>query len=600
MNRRDFVKTAGAGALGAGAPSLVSCLPAGETVGRRSVGGRPNVILVLTDDQGYGDVGYNGNKIIRTPNLDRFAREGVEFSQFYASPCCTPTRAALLTGRQAYRLNVTWVGQPLHPDELAMSEAFKAAGYATGCFGKWGNLGTYYPLRAMDRGFDRTVVHLKGQFSPPHNKTCYFDPILQVDGEERPFDGYCNDVWFDEAEAFIERNSRRPFFVYIPTNLPHLPAQVPKEYSDLYKDKVCHDQAERVYGMVTHIDERFGRLMSKLDDLGIRDDTIVIFLSDNGGVWERDKVYTAGLRGKKGTVYEGGIRVPCLMGWPARFPGGSRIDRVAAHVDIMPTLLEAAGITPPREVKFDGVSLMPLLTGRTAHDDWPGRTLVMQGYPTGTPQPRRCFMVRNQRYKLVQGVGNKRTGYPSAKPVPEDVFRYELFDMDADPGERSDIAHKHPALVEKMKAQYEAWFKDVSSNPGFTRERAVTQVGSSKQPRVRLQTYGGMKIDVVHAGDYRVTLEPFGRIKWAKGDVWVGGPFVAKASGHASFRRGDVEVKKPVEAGATRCVFDRVPLSAGEKGFRATFTVAGEKVFGGKDAKGDVRGPLHVTFERLD
>ncbi|MHC4250594.1 MAG: arylsulfatase [Planctomycetota bacterium] len=562
--------------------------------------GRPNVILVLTDDQGYGDVGYNGNKITRTPNLDRFAREGVEFSRFYASPCCTPTRAALMTGRQSFRLNVTWVGQPLHPDELAMSEAFKAAGYATGCFGKWGNLGTHYPLRAIDRGFDRVVVHLKGQFSPPHNKTCYFDPILQVDGEERQLKGYCNDIWFDEAEAFIERSLGRPFFVYLATNLPHLPAQVPTEYSDPYKDKLCHDQAERVAGMVTHIDKRFGRLLAKLDALGVRDDTIVIFLSDNGGVWTRDLVYTAGLRGKKGTIYEGGIRVPCVMDWPGRFVAGRKIDRIAAHVDIMPTLLEATGVKPEREVEFDGVSLMPLLTGSVAQADWPDRTLVMQGYPTGTPQRRRCYMVQNQRYKLVQPIGNKHSGHPSAKPIPEDVFRYALYDIEADRGENNDIAARHPEIVAKMKAEYEAWFDDVSTDPGFTRKRPVMQVGAPQQTKTRFQTYGGMVIDVRHEGDYRITVEPFGKVKWAPGDRWVGGPFVAKAPGRATFRRADTRVSSDVQAGATKCVFERVPLKAGVKGFQVDFTVAGKKVYGGRDADNDVQGPLHVTFERLD
>lgn len=182
MDRRAFLKTAG---FAAALPILPGYSAVSKQLSVKTTDRKPNVIVVLTDDQGYGEVGYNGNPIIKTPNLDKFAEDNVIFSQFYTSPVCTPTRAALMTGRDPYRLNVPWVGHPLHTDELAMPEAFKAAGYATGCFGKWGNLGTHYPLRAVDRGFDYSVVHRKGQFSPPHNKTVYFDPILQVNGQDR-------------------------------------------------------------------------------------------------------------------------------------------------------------------------------------------------------------------------------------------------------------------------------------------------------------------------------------------------------------------------------------------------------------------------------
>lgn len=597
MNRRDFLKAMGFGTAAMALPKNLNIIQ-GATPKKGK--GKPNVIVVLTDDQDYGEVGYNGNPVIQTPNLDKLARENVEFTQFYASPCCTPTRAALMTGRDPYRVNVPWVGHPLHPDELAMSEAFKAAGYATGCFGKWGNLGTHYPLRAVDRGFDYSVVHRMGQFSPPHNKTSYFDPILQVNGEDRQFKGYCNDIWFSEAEQFIERNKDRPFFVYLPTNLPHLPAQVPKKYSDLYKGKLIHEQAERVYGMITHIDERFGHLIAKLDELGLGEDTIVVFFSDNGGMWLREQnMYKAGLRGKKGLVYEGGIRVPCVMSWPKRFKSG-KIDCIAEHIDIMPTLLEAAGVRLSRRVKFDGVSLMPLLTGKVKPADWPERTLIMQGYPESDPQICRCFMVRNQRYKLVQGYGNKFTDKVTAHRIPEDDFKYELYDMDEDPGENHDIAAQHPELVEKMKRQYEEWFKDVSTNPGFTRERAMPHIGSEREKKVWLETYGNRRVKVVHSGRYRVTLEPFGVIRWAKGDAWDGIPFKAKSPGKASFRWGDVSVSAPVPKGAERCVFEDVFLPTGKGYFKGTFTVDGKKVYGGRNAEGQVLGPLGVIIERLD
>jgi len=586
LSRRGFLATAGLG----------TAALAGPVFARDAKARRPNIILILTDDQGYGDLGFTGNPVIKTPNLDRFARENVEFTQFYVSPVCTPTRAALLTGRYPYRLHVTWVGQPLHPDEVALSECLRAAGYATACFGKWGNLGTNYPLRAIDRGFDEAIVFRKGQFSPPHNKTCYFDPILEVNGKEKQFKGYCNDIWFDGAEKFIERNEKRPFFVYLPTNLPHLPAQVPEEYSRPYMGKAAHHQIARAYGMITHVDERFGRLMKKLEELGLRQNTVVIFMSDNGPAWDRKLIYMAGLRGKKGWVYEGGIRVPCVFSWPAGFKGGRKIDRIAAHVDVMPTLLDAAGVGCPKGVRFDGRSLMPLLRG--GHAPWPHRNLIIQGYATGKPQIGRCFMVRNQRYKLVQQYGRK--DQEPAERIPEDNFKYELFDMTKDPGESHDIAAQHPELVERMKREYEAWFEEVTTSPGFTRQRAVIHIGSPRQPTVRVQTYGGRRVNVVHAGKYRITLQPFGKIKWARGDVWVGGPFRAGSAGKASFRMGDVHVSKKVEKGATECVLDNVLLPQGQRSFKIGFDVSGQRVFGGRDADGDALGPVHVTFERLD
>ena len=560
---------------------------------------RPNIIIVLTDDQGYGDVGYNGNPIIQTPNLDKFAAENVQFSQFYVSPVCTPTRAALMTGREPFRLHITWVGQPLHPEELTLAEHLKTAGYTTACFGKWGNLGTHFPLRAIDRGFDEAVVHLKGQFSPPHNKTTYFDPILYHNGIEKQYQGYCNDIWFDEAEKFIEKNQNRPFFIYLPTNLPHLPAQVPESYYEQYLGKVAHDQIARSYGMITHVDERFRRMLNKLETLGLRENTIVIFLSDNGPSWDQEKIFMAGLRGHKGWVYEGGIRVPTIMSWPAGFKHAQKIDRIASQLDVMPTLLDAAGIETPAGVHFDGVSLMPLLRGDS--ENWPDRYLFSQGYPTAEPQIRRCFMVRNQQYKLVQQVGFKDESgkMVGSQPIPEDDFKYELFDMTIDPGEINDISAYHPEIVHEMTQAYENWYADVTQNPGFTWERAVVYVGAPQQPVVRISSYGGRRVNVVSPGPYRITMKPFGKIKWAPGDVWKGGPFKAKSNGEAFFEMGHISLIKDIETGAADCVFEQVILPEGMNHFKFRFEINGEKVHSVRDEDGDRLGPVHVTFELL-
>jgi len=571
----------------------------GPLAASQSSGRKPNIILVLTDDQGYGDVGFNGNKIIKTPNLDKFARENVVFDRFYVDPVCTPTRAAIMTGRHPYRLHITWVGQALPTDEVTIAQALKQEHYATACYGKWGNLGSNYPRRAIDKGFDEAVVHLKGQFSPPQNKTGYFDPILFKNGKETRYKGYCNDIWFDEAEKFIEKNRARPFFIYLPTNLPHLPAQVPEEYSKPYKDKLVHDQAERAAGMITHIDRRFGRMIEKLDKLGLKDNTIVIFLSDNGPVWNRDQIHLGGLRGKKGWVYEGGIRVPCVMSWPAKWKGARRIRDIAAHIDIMPTLLEAAGVKPEREIAFDGVSLTGLLEkGQSVGD----RTLIIQGYPHSKPQKNRCFTVIGGKYKLVQPVGYRKPDNKmySPKPMDESEFRYELYDIAKDPGENNDISARHPKTVARMRKQYERWYDDVTKNPGLSRPAPITHVGHAEQKTVRIMMHGGKPVQIVHSGPYRITLEPYGIVRWNRGDVWAGEPFVASDSGRAGFRIGDVSMSKAVSKGDKVCVFEGVRLTEGKDFIKPEFLVGGKTVVGGRDAGNRQQGPIHVTFERMD
>jgi len=615
INRRNFLSLMGIGAASLGLPSFLSAF---ARINGQSK--QPNVILILTDDQGYGDVGYTGNTKIDTPNIDKFARENVELSQFYVSPCCTPTRASLLTGRYSFRLPVVWVGQPLHPEEITLADYFQSAGYKTACFGKWGNLGTNYPLRAIDRGFDEAVVHRKGQFSQPHNKTGYFDPILEHNGIENQYDGYCNDIWFDEAEKFIEKNQQNPFFVYLPTNLPHSPAQVPDAFLKPYKVRGFDDALSRIYGMITHIDNRFGRLIDQLKKLQLYENTIIVFLSDNGPDFLSEYRYNAGLRGRKSYVYEGGIRVPCIFSWPGRVKGGEKIDKIAAHIDIMPTLLDAAGIKPHENIKFDGTSLLSLLENKSTN--WSDRLLFCQGYGTADPQIRRCFMVRTQRYKLVQQTGLEERGFR----IPEDNFRYELFDMINDPQEKNDIAEEHPMLVKKLIKEYENWFADVSSDRPFKDRlekdyRARVHVGSPRQNPVRIEYYGKLhgRVFVERAGDYDITLEPFGIVRWKywqlqKGDTsdykhaamrsyqhkYLGDTFVAKAPGFACFKIGETNVSKVVDKGVSSCIFENVHLPAGRQDFEVCFEIAGKKTFSGKTEDGLQVGPVYVTMKHMN
>ena len=342
----------------------LSTLPLGAQTPRR-----PNIILVLADDQGYGDVGIHGNEKIRTPNLDRFAKEGSEFTRFYVSPVCAPTRASLMTGRYYYRSGVLQTyrgGAMMHGDETTLAEMLKGAGYRTGIFGKW-HLGDSYPMRPTDQGFDETLVHKAGGITqPPDQPNSYFDPLLWQNNKPVRGKGYCTDIFFDAALHFIEQNREKPFFTYIATNAPHTPLEVSDQAVAPYRAMGLDDTTARIYGMVENIDKNFGRLLAKLDELGLRRNTVVIFLTDNGPQQQR---YTAGLRDRKASVYEGGIRAISLWQWPAAFPQPRKIGRMAAHIDVAATLLEMTGTQPLASRTLDGKSLLPLLKGE---DQQPG------------------------------------------------------------------------------------------------------------------------------------------------------------------------------------------------------------------------------------
>jgi arylsulfatase A-like enzyme len=529
---------------------------------------RPNVLLLITDDQGHGDLGCHGNPIIRTPHLDRLAQQGVQLTSFYVMPVCSPTRACLLTGRYNYRTGVvdTFLGRSLmHPDEVTLAELLGAAGYRTGIFGKW-HLGDNYPMRPIDQGFQEALV-LKGggigQPSDPPGGSSYFDPILQHNGKPEKTKGYCSDVFTDAAIRFIEQQREQPFFVYLAFNAPHAPLQVPDRYYEPYRKRnlkvedfpaVGHpiggkfdpDVTARVYGMVTNIDDNLGRLFARLDELKLADDTIVIFLTDNGPQQPR---YNSGLRGLKGSVYDGGIRVPCFIRWPGRFAAGRAIDRVAAHIDLTPTLLDACGVAPPKGVPLDGRSLLPLLKGEGG--DWPDRTIYIQWHRGDEPELYRACAARSQRWKLVQPQGAGAMKF-AGKP------KFELYDMVADPYELKDVADQHPEVVERMRKGYEEWFKDVSSTRGYAPVRI--HLGSAQENPVVLtrQDWRGP----------RAGWGPKDRGYWevyaAAGRYTVTVHFApAPAGATAHLKLGPVRLEKPVPAGAKDCTFGPLQLDAG-------------------------------------
>ena len=303
---------------------------------------KPNVIIIITDDQGFGDLGINKNPNIITPNIDQFASESVRFDNFFVSPVCAPTRASLMTGRYSLRTGVrdTYNGGAIMSNtETTIAEILKEADYSTGIFGKW-HLGDNYPFRPSEQGFDESIIHLAGGIGQVGDftnyykgNTSYFDPILWKNNKKNQYDGYCSDIFAENAVKFIEKNKNKPFFCYLSFNAPHTPLQVPKKYYNMYKDldpelgfkdeslaskmsEKDKEDARRIYGMVTNIDDNIGKVLNKLTELGIEEETIIIFMTDNGPQQFR---YNSNMKGLKGTVYNGGTRVPFYIKYAEKF-----------------------------------------------------------------------------------------------------------------------------------------------------------------------------------------------------------------------------------------------------------------------------------------
>lgn len=453
---------------------------------------RPNLIVVMADDMGYGDLGATGNPVIRTPNLDRFATESASLSNYYVCPVCSPTRAGLMTGRHNYRTRCidTFKGRSMmDPGEVTIAEMLGQAGYATGIFGKW-HLGDNYPLRPQDQGFDEVLIHRGGGLAQPsepiENHNRYTDPILFHNGRQVQTKGFCTDVYFDAAIRFMKdsREAGKPFFVYLPTNAPHGPYHdVPADLLAYYQsidltpalngnDGEKHrDTVARVYAMVENIDQNMGKLDAWLKASGQYDDTLVLFFTDNGPNTPR---YAGPFRGMKSHVHEGGVHTMFFARWPERLQAGTSSDRIAANIDVAPTLLAAAGVEPPADAAFDGRNVLPLLTGKDG--DWPERTIFFQCHRGNEPSEFHNFAVREQEWKLVRNSGFGRETAPDDAP-------FELFRISEDPGEANDLAGKNPEKVEAMKKAYLEWFAGVSSTrpDNYAPPRIV--IGSAAEPR---------------------------------------------------------------------------------------------------------------------
>lgn len=422
----------------------------------------PNIVLVMTDDQGYGDLGFTGNPILKTPHLDAFARQSVRFTDFHASPTCAPTRASLMTGRHEFRSGVT---HTIHERErlsltaVTLPQILKTVGYTTGIFGKWhlGDEDAYQPNR---RGFDEVFIHGAGGIGQTYAGSCgdapgntYFDPAIRHNGRFVKTKGYCTDVFFAQALQWMDtkRKDKSPFFTYITPNAPHAPLQCPEEYAKRYAGKV-DTNAAKFFGMIENIDDNFGRLIAKLDEWGLARDTLVIFMTDNGGT-VGVKHFNAGMRAQKGTPYEGGVRVPSFWRWPAGFAGDQDCAALTAHVDILPTLAQITGAKLPEVVSLDGRSLMPLLINPQA--EWADRFLFTHvgRWEKGKAEEAKFTncAVRNARFRFVN---NK-----------------ELYHLKADPGEKNNVIAEHPEVVSRMRAAYDQWWDEIL--PALENENAI-------------------------------------------------------------------------------------------------------------------------------
>ena len=486
-------------ATGLIAASSIVAYSVAMTVSVSAAGTRPNVVLIMSDDQGGGDYGFLGNPVIRTPNLDALAGKSGLLSQFYVSPVCAPTRASLMTGRYNYRTRCidTYLGRAMmDPDEVTVAEMLSDAGYRTGIYGKW-HLGDCYPMRPMDQGFDDSLVHRGGGIGQPSDpigaEGKYTDPTLFKNGVETPMQGYCTDIYFDAALSFIDASieQQEPFFTYIATNAPHgpfddVPESLYREYREVDFTGILTqslspkrlaaetDKLARIAAMITNIDTNVGRLMRHLDDCGIGQNTIVMYLNDNGPNTMR---YVGDMRGMKTHVDDGGIRSPLIFHWPDRVAGKSTSDRWTAHIDVVPTILDACGVKPPGDVQMDGRSFLPLLTG--AKTDWPTRTLVFQSHRGNVPVKYHHFALHEDPWKLVHasGFGKESLG---------DSPQLELYHLRDDPAQRRDLSGEQPEVVERLKRQYDAWFADVGSTrpDNYAPPRIV--IGTDAEPETVL------------------------------------------------------------------------------------------------------------------
>jgi arylsulfatase A-like enzyme len=549
---------------------------------------RPNVIVVITDDQGYGDFSCHGNPVLKTPRLDQLAAESVRLTNFHVQPMCTPTRGQLLTGLVALRngaMNVSSGRTLLRRGIPTLADYFAAAGYHCGQFGKW-HLGDNYPYRPHDRGFHEAIwfpsSHIGSAADYWNND--YFDDVYYHNGQRQPDEGYTTDVFFREAIRWMgeQAAARRPFFCYLATAAPHGPLFVPDKYREPYRDQPRN--VASFFGMLANIDENIGRLDDFLRDRGLRENTLLVFLTDNGGT-AGVNIFNAGMRGRKIDLYEGGHRVPCFLRWPAGGLAAPRdISELTAVQDLVPTLLELAGL-PAAQQPLDGLSLAGLLRG--THHALPDRQLVIQFSRMNAPRPAKgdaCVLWREWRL----------------------VADKELYNLKADPQQQANVIEQHPDVAARLRRHYDAWWAELepqlntfsritigsdAANPVLLSPCDWADVFLDQMAQVRRgeRKNGTWHLEVAQAGTYAFELR-----RWpAEADTPIasGTPPYRAADGQfpagealpiasARLRVGSVEQSAPVAA-TDKVVRFTLPLPAGPVELRTTFSdAAGQEICG--------------------
>lgn len=565
---------------------------------------RPNVVIIMTDDQGIGDFGFMGNPYIETPTLDQLATESIHMTNFYVSPVCAPTRSSLMTGRYSLRTGVhdTYNGGAMMAgSEITIAEYFKEAGYTTGIFGKW-HLGDNYPMRPSDQGFDESLIHKSGgigQVGDLDNyfafDSSYFDPVLFRNNERIQTQGYCSDVFTDGALGFVEENRDSPFLLYLAFNAPHTPLQVPQKYLDRYEDlsqkinaesnadffpnKLSDkqlDDAKRVYAMVTNIDDNISRLIETLKAQGIYDDTIIVFLTDNGPQQNR---YKAGFRGLKSSVYEGGVRVPLLIRYPRL--GTRKVSTNLAHFDIMPTLMDLAGLNPPDDV--DGSSFASILMGEGDDSSFQDRPLFLYW--------RRGFPEAYQNVAVIKGDYKWVAQQDEDVPISESM----LFNLKNSENESKNSIESEPEAALNLKDEFDLWLQEMRLSPNLL-EPVRIGIGSEEEPTTILnrndaggmpgiwaqdELFGYWSVEVLNSGYYDVQIKFLNLVK----------------DGRVLFKIAPTQVSKGVdESGKKTVEFSRVYLQEGKYQLESWFDRrANERL----DQKGGIVFPFSLEVSRV-
>jgi arylsulfatase B len=573
------------------------------TVGSIFAADPPNVVLVITDDQGYGDIAAHGNPYIKTPHLDQLHAESVRLDDYHVAPTCAPTRAALITGHWTNRTGVwhTIMGRSMiRENEVTLGQILGDGGYATGMFGKW-HMGDNFPYRPEDRGFQEVMRHGGGGVgqTPDHWDNAYFDGSYYHNGEVEAVKGHCTDVWFRYAKKFIQKSAAagKPFFAYVCTNAPHGPMHSPQAFADLYegvlpiaKDRKGKPNTAKAvsnahyYGMISHIDENVGELRDFLEEKGLAENTIFIFTTDNGSVGTQ--MFDGGMRGGKGSEYDGGHRVPFFIHWPkGGLTGGRQVETITSYVDIVPTLIDFTGVPSPEGVVFDGVSIRSLLE-KGDGVPWADRILVTDSQRVRDPIKWRKSAVMTDRWRLINGE--------------------ELYDIDADPRQETDLAADQPETTKRLRAFYDAWWAELEPTFKLTTE---IYLGHPEANPARLTSHdwiadgstpwnhghirrgddapdhtGFWAVKVIEAGDYEIELR-----RWPKpadvaitaalppGEDVPGVPAFRTTPGRAlavdtaHLEVGGQVLSKPIPKGAKGVKF-KVPLKPGQDELWASFT----------------------------